>query len=143
LIARFQGRFGFSELSNPASLTLIALAFSIFSFFFSPIINGYSRYIEHEADIFGLNQTRDGNAAARAFKKLADQNLRNPNPSAFINSGSTTIRPWRSGLILRGNSTKKKLKRVKFLKKGLQIKIGFNILNPYEKGIRGFGRRRK
>jgi len=84
LIARYQARFGFTELSNPASLALIVLAFSIFSFFFSPIINGYGRYIEHQADIFGLNQTQDGEAAVRAFQKLAGQNLSNPNPSAFI-----------------------------------------------------------
>lgn len=84
LIARFQAGFGFSELTNPASLTLIALTFSIFSFFFSPIINGYGRTVEHAADVFGLNQTQNGDAAARAFQKLADQNLSNPNPSAFI-----------------------------------------------------------
>lgn len=84
LIARFKDRFGFSELSHPASLALIVLVFSIFSFFFSPIINGYSRHIEHEADVFGLNQTQNGDAAARAFQKLADQNLSNPNPSKFI-----------------------------------------------------------
>ncbi len=84
LIERHRARFGFDRLSSFASMPLIALSFSVIGFVFSPIQNGISRYFEHEADIFGLQKTGDGESAAGAFEKLANVNLSNPNPSAFI-----------------------------------------------------------
>lgn len=84
LIERHTARFGFDRLSSFASMPLIALCFSVIGFVFSPIQNGISRHFEHEADIFGLHKTGDGGAAEGAFEKLANANLSNPNPSAFI-----------------------------------------------------------
>ena len=40
--------------------------------------------MEHQADIFGLDNTDSADAAVGAFEALADVNLANPNPSAFI-----------------------------------------------------------
>ena len=84
IIRRFSARFGFSRLSDFASLPLIMVFISVFSFIFSPITNGVWRHFEHVSDAYGMDRTGDGDAAARAFEKLAAVNLSNPNPSAFI-----------------------------------------------------------
>ncbi|MFC1475560.1 M48 family metalloprotease [Candidatus Zixiibacteriota bacterium] len=84
IIKRFSGRFGFSRLTDYASFPLIMVFISVFSFLFSPIISGVWRHFEHQSDIYGMDKTGDGDAAARAFEKLTAMNLSNPNPSAFI-----------------------------------------------------------
>jgi STE24 endopeptidase len=80
LLARFGGRFGFTQLSDPASLPLLMLLLSLFSFLIGPAALALSRYHEHEADRFGLNLTRDNTAAATAFVALQRQNLAVPRP---------------------------------------------------------------
>jgi Tol biopolymer transport system component len=84
MIDRFAARFGFARLSDLASFPLVFLFISLFGFLFSPVTNGVWRHFEHEADVYAMDHTRDGDAAARAFEKLAAANLSNPNPSAFI-----------------------------------------------------------
>jgi Zn-dependent protease with chaperone function len=49
-----------------------------------PAINAYSRRVEHEADVFAMEMTRDGDAGARAFLKLASQNRSNPEPPPIV-----------------------------------------------------------
>ena len=78
LIARFQSRFGFTELSDIASLPLVVLLVGVLSFVVSPVAVGYSRWQEHEADRFGLEITRNNHAAATAFVKLQQENLSVP-----------------------------------------------------------------
>ena len=80
IISRFKRRFGFDQLSDIASLPLLLLLVNLFSFIISPIALWYERHIEHEADIFGLEITRDNHDAATAFVKLQQENLSNPRP---------------------------------------------------------------
>jgi STE24 endopeptidase len=80
LIRRFKHRFGFEELADVAALPLIVLLLNVFGFASVPAANAYSRHIEHEADRFGLEITRDSHAAATAFVKLQVQNLAVPRP---------------------------------------------------------------
>jgi Zn-dependent protease with chaperone function len=75
LIARFSSRFGFTELSDIASLPLVMVLIGVLSFAVTPIACGYSRWQEHEADRFGLEITRNNHAAATAFVKLQQENL--------------------------------------------------------------------
>jgi Zn-dependent protease with chaperone function len=75
LILRFKDRFGFSELSDVASLPLVMMLIGGLSLVIAPIANGYSRRQEHEADRFGLEITRNNHAAATAFVKLQQENL--------------------------------------------------------------------
>ena len=75
---------GFVELSDIASLPLLMFMLSFMMFILSPVLNGYSRMNEHDADIFGLDLTHNGSIAASAFAKLANENLSNPSPPAFI-----------------------------------------------------------
>jgi len=83
-IRRYGDRMGFHELSDIASLPLLMLMFSLLMFLITPILNAYSRSKEHDADVFGLELTKDGSSAATAFIKLANENLSNPSPNPFI-----------------------------------------------------------
>jgi len=81
LINRFKQRFGFDQLSDIASLPLIILLVNLFGpALIDPIGNAFSRSIEHESDIFGLEITQDNHNAATAFVKLQTENLSNPRP---------------------------------------------------------------
>jgi STE24 endopeptidase len=80
LIARYRHRFGFSELSDVASLPLILVLFSLASLVVTPIALGVTRHFEHEADRFALEITHDNYAAATAFATLQQENLAVPRP---------------------------------------------------------------
>jgi Zn-dependent protease with chaperone function len=66
LLTRYRHRFGFSELSDVASLPLILALFSLASLVVTPIALAVQRHFEHEADRFGLEITHDNYAAATA-----------------------------------------------------------------------------
>lgn len=80
IFRRFGQRLGFSELGDVAALPLISLLFGVFVFLISPLFLAYSRHLEHEADRFGLELTRNNRAAAEAFVALQQENLGNPRP---------------------------------------------------------------
>jgi STE24 endopeptidase len=80
LLARFGDRFGFARLGDPASLPLLLMLLSLFSFLISPAALALSRYHERQADRFGLDLTRDNHAAGTAFIALQRQNLGVPRP---------------------------------------------------------------
>jgi len=109
-IARFGRRWGFTELSDIASMPLIVATISLISFVAQPMTNSFSRYIEHEADTFGLEVTRLTDAGARAFIKLGSQNKSNPEPNPVVKAFMYThpplieriryaqeYRPWEEG----------------------------------------------
>jgi Zn-dependent protease with chaperone function len=79
-IRRWSGSFGFTELSDPAALPLLLLVFGLVSLVATPITNAVSRHIEHEADRFGLEITRDNHAAASAFIKRNNEAMGVPYP---------------------------------------------------------------
>jgi STE24 endopeptidase len=80
LIRQFHSRFGFDEPEDIASLPLILLLLSAFSLVLAPVAMAYTRHIEHEADRFGLELTRDNHAMASALLFLQQENLANPDP---------------------------------------------------------------
>lgn len=110
LLRRYGARWGFTELSDFASLPLIMVMMSVMSLMVTPIIFGVTRHHEHEADRFGLELTRLNQAAATGFVTLQQENLANPNPGWFFTlwRGShpsiaqrieffNTYRPWETG----------------------------------------------
>ena len=114
LIARYRPRFGFDELADVASLPLMALLFSIVSLVLSPALLAFGRHVEHEADRFGLEITRDNHDCATAFVKLQQENLSNPRPSLLYKlwradhpplgeriDFCNEYRPWETGQPLR------------------------------------------
>ena len=80
----------------------------------TPIVLATSRYMEHEADRFGLEITRDNRVAARTFVKLQQENLgvprtgvldhlwrdSQPDPADRIEFANR-YRPWATGGTLR------------------------------------------
>jgi Zn-dependent protease with chaperone function len=84
LIDKYWRRFGFTELSDIASLPLIILLFSLYFFIVTPIALAFTRHSEHESDRFGLEITQNNHAAATAFVKLQTENLAVPRPHRLI-----------------------------------------------------------
>jgi len=71
-IRRFSQRWGFSELSDPASLPLIVFLLTFLWLAILPFFNLFSRHIELEADRFGLELTHQNHAAAMVFVRDAN-----------------------------------------------------------------------
>lgn len=84
LLHRYQKQMGFKHLYNIASLPLLLLLLTFFSLLAAPLFNYASRYVEHEADRFGLEITQNNQAAAEAFIALQQKNLANPRPGPLF-----------------------------------------------------------
>jgi Zn-dependent protease with chaperone function len=84
VLARFGGRFGFTDLADVASLPLLLLLFSGFGLTITPIELAFTRHMEHEADRFGLEITRASHSAGTAFVKLQEDALANPRPGLLF-----------------------------------------------------------
>lgn len=72
-----------------AALAILLLFIDAMAFVSSPIINGYSRMEEHNADVFGLELIHgivpgSGQVAAHSFQAMGENDLADPNPPAFI-----------------------------------------------------------
>ena len=85
-LRRFQQRWHIYQLSDWAAVPMIFLLFGILSFISEPVASTYSRYLEHQADIYGLEVTHGINpdsqeAAAHAFQILGENSLDYPYPS--------------------------------------------------------------
>ncbi len=114
LIERFRDRFRFDRLSDVASLPLIILLGQTANLALTPVGFAYSRHMEHEADRFALELTRDNRAGAMAFVELQRENLGYPRPGLFYTLWRSThpslgdridfcnaYRPWETGQPLR------------------------------------------
>jgi len=80
LLARFGEQFGFTRVSDVASMPLFMLLLSLFAAVITPAMLALSRRHERAADVFGLELTGDKQAAASAFVALQEQNLAVPRP---------------------------------------------------------------
>ncbi|MBD3165893.1 M48 family metalloprotease [bacterium] len=109
-IRKFKHRFGFDGMGDIASYPLLILLFSLVAFVLQPGMMAFSRHNERVADKFGLEITRDNQAAAAAFVKLQHENLGNPYPGplyTFFRASHPPIgdrvefinqyRPWSTG----------------------------------------------
>jgi Zn-dependent protease with chaperone function len=88
LLARYGPRWGIRDLSDWASLPLLALLLSLLAFLASPIFNGVSRHFEHQADQYGLEVVHgliadEPLTAAHAFQKLGELSLDYPYVNKF------------------------------------------------------------
>lgn len=113
-LRRFGKRIGFDRLSDIASLPLVILLVQLASLAMAPPALAISRYMEHEADRFGLELTQDNHAAAMGFVELQQENLgvprhgwlrtvwRDSHPSiAERIEFANRYRPWQEGKPLR------------------------------------------
>ena len=81
---RWGRSWGFDVPHDPAAVPLLLLVVSVFFFLASPVMNGFSRYFEHQSDTSSLELTHLNDAGVRAFVKFAEQSKVLPDPPAFI-----------------------------------------------------------
>ena len=65
-------------------LPLLALVMTLFTFFWRPVLYGFSRWFENECDRYALEKTQSPKDFVSAFEKLADQNLADRNPPRWV-----------------------------------------------------------
>jgi len=114
LIRRHAGRFGFDRIGDVASAPLLLALVQGMVLLVAPASNALSRWMEHEADRFALEITRDNHAGASGFAKMQVDNLSIPRPDPFSRLWRSShpaigdrieffndYRPWESGGPLR------------------------------------------
>lgn len=89
LVERSGPRTGIESVGDLASLPIALLVLAVLGFLSSPIINGISRYYEHQADQFALEVAlgvvANPNAAeVRSLQTMGEEDLDDPDPNAFI-----------------------------------------------------------
>jgi STE24 endopeptidase len=86
VLAHWAGNWGIRGLDDLASLPALLLLLTILFFVTNPIANGFSRYLEHQADEYGLEVTHgltpdSGQIGAQAFQVLGEVDLADPDPN--------------------------------------------------------------
>jgi|SRR5579862_96037 len=88
-LARWGARWAIREMNDWASLPVLLLALAVFGFLSQPVGSSFSRVLEHNADVYGLEVIHgivpnSSGEAAQAFQILGEVSLDDPNPSPFI-----------------------------------------------------------
>ncbi len=86
LLARWSSRWEIRGLQDWASLPVLLLLLSVFLFVINPVGSAFSRYLEHQADQYGLEVTHgltldSGQIAAQALQVLGEVGLSDPDPN--------------------------------------------------------------
>lgn len=79
-LARWGERWQIRDVGDTAVLPLVALLASIFFFVLTPVSNTYTRVQEHEADMYGLNASRQPDGFAQAAIHLGEYRKMDPGP---------------------------------------------------------------
>ena len=78
------GALGFAGPADVGALPLMAVIFGVFGLVTLPLNNAYSRWREVRADQFALAATQNPDAFAAAMTRLANQNLAEADPDAWV-----------------------------------------------------------
>jgi STE24 endopeptidase len=86
VLTRWGAAWGVRGLDDWASLPALLFLLSLFFFVTNPVASAFSRYLEHQADQFGLEVTHgltpdSGQVAAQAFQALGEVDLADPDPN--------------------------------------------------------------
>jgi STE24 endopeptidase len=89
VLERWGALWGIREPQDWAALAALLLIVEVLGFLAEPVGNGFSRRVEHAADVYGLEVTHgivpdSSEEAAGAFQVMGEKDLADPNPSAFI-----------------------------------------------------------
>ena len=79
-LARWGQRWRIRELGDTAILPLVVLVSSIFFFILTPVLNTMVRTAEREADMYGINASRQPDGFAQAAIHLAEYRKMSPGP---------------------------------------------------------------
>ena len=112
LVRKRGAAWGVRGIGDPAGLPIVALIFATYSFLATPISNTFGRVTEAEADIFGLNTSREPDGMAKVALKLGTYRKLDPTPmEEFIffdhPSGRARIRmamDWKAAHLPAGGS---------------------------------------
>ena len=80
LVFRFKDKWHISGIADIAGLPLVVVLFIAFLFVTNPITNTVSRSIETEADLFGINTSREPDAFSSVIMKLSTYRKQDPGP---------------------------------------------------------------
>ena len=88
-LRRFGQRWQIRELGDWAALPMIFFILGVLSFISTPVGSTFSRQLEHNADVYGLEVTHGINAnsqeaGAHAFQVLGEIGLSYPYPNRFV-----------------------------------------------------------
>ncbi len=110
VLARWGDRWRIHALSSVAALPLLIILSRLLTLAGAPVTNYVSQSMEHEADRFALEITRDNRSAALAFVTMQHKNLSVPRPGRFYKIVRSThpvlgeridfcnaYRPWETG----------------------------------------------
>jgi STE24 endopeptidase len=79
-LQRWGAKWQIRSIGDPAVLPLALLLFSIIFFILTPILNTQTRTTEYEADMYGLNTSRQPDGFAQAAIHLGEYRKMNPTP---------------------------------------------------------------
>jgi STE24 endopeptidase len=71
---------GAGPIADPASYPLLVLGVAAFGLVCMPVVNGFARSVEADADTYAFDLLGDGRPFAAAMRRLADQNLAEERP---------------------------------------------------------------
>ena len=80
-IQRWGEKWQIRGVGDTAVLPLVILLVSIFGFVITPVMNTYTRTQEYEADMYGLNTSRQPDGFAQAAIHLGEYRKMNPSPA--------------------------------------------------------------
>jgi STE24 endopeptidase len=88
-LASWGPRWQIRGIEDWASLPVLLLVLAVFGFLSEPVSSSFSRMLEHNADVYGLEVLHgivpnSSEEAANAFQILGEVSLDDPNPSPFI-----------------------------------------------------------
>lgn len=86
MLSRWGAAWEIRGVSDWASLPALLFLLTILAFLANPATSAFSRYVEHQADQYGLEVTHgltpdSGQVAAQAFQVLGEVNLADPEPN--------------------------------------------------------------
>lgn len=89
LMHRFGERWRINGISSRAGFVVLIFAFQLAQFVLEPVNNTFSRYYEHEADVYGQEAMHGlvpdpQHTAVASFNALGEAWLEDPNPSPLI-----------------------------------------------------------
>jgi Zn-dependent protease with chaperone function len=89
MIARYGAEWKIPSQNDWGALVVLLLVLGLLSFLSEPIVNGYSRTHEHEADIYGQEAIHGivsdpQRVAQQSFQLLGEMSLTDPNPNPFV-----------------------------------------------------------
>jgi STE24 endopeptidase len=76
----FGGNWDVRTIDDPAGLPVLTAAATIFIILMTPVLNTITRTVEAQADIFGLNTSRQPDGFATAALKLSTYRKLDPSP---------------------------------------------------------------